>query len=622
MCGIAGIWRTSGHTKNCDNSDVRAMIKAIAHRGPDGQGFWSSERLALGHCRLAILDPSDRGLQPAITPDQTGVLAYNGEIYNYRELRRELEQCGIQFLSATDTEVVLWALHHWGVEKAIRRFSGMFSFAYFDQRSNALWLCRDRLGIKSLSIAKTGDRIIFASEDKAILKASGFECRLDARSLTLSLALQNIDSHLSSFAGIRRLPPGACWRIDGARIEEDCFWDALTAVDFLRLGDRTKSVEEAAKELETLLRRSIQLHCVADVDMATACSSGVDSGLITAVSRNFSNPFHAYVVAPDCGISEVAGARRTCEQSGVPLREVNIDRESYLRNLTTAIYHVENGNLSNSTAALLAMTNRCKSDGIKVLLTGEGADELFGGYEWHAISGKRARLKSFLAALAPTRKARERHAGRLTGAAFANVLAASSSVGRRIDSTSLFARNNLYSEEILETLQPLSPVFARTFAGNGIFDLYSHMQGIIHRHDRISMASSVELRVPFLENAVIDFALNLHPDFKYRKKQGKWLLKEVASKYLPRENILARKKGFPVTSEYLEGSQELLKGGALSEFFGWSSRETFRISEMCKVDASLRARVVGQEIFIRIYGHGASAEELGEKLVALSLLTK
>ncbi|WP_187969791.1 asparagine synthase (glutamine-hydrolyzing) [Aquibium microcysteis] len=616
MCGIAGVWRFAERTQDVDDDDVRTMIAAIRHRGPDGEGYWSGDSLMLGHCRLAIIDTSDRGLQPAVTADGSGVLAYNGEVYNFRELRRELEDAGGRFLSGTDTEVVLRALHEWGVETAVRRFTGMFAFAYFDRRERVLWLCRDRLGIKGLSVVRRGDRLLFASEDKALLRASGVGTRIDTRTVTLSLALQDVDAHLSSFADVRRLPPGACWRVDGEGIREGSFWNALAAIETERLGDRHRPVAEAKVELENLLRASVGLHCVSDVRLATACSSGVDSGLVTALSREFVDPFHAYVVAPDTGVSEAQGAQRTCDRLRVPLQRVGFDRETYLRNLATAIYHVENGNLSNSTAALLAMTRQCRQDGVKVLLTGEGSDELFGGYGWHAVSAGRARWANVLAAFGPTRRARERRRRRIATMPFANAFAGSGTVEHRILSASLFAQHILAPEAILEALSTVSPVYAQVFAGNGIFDLYGHMGCIIHRHDRISMASSVELRVPFLENAVIDFALNLHPDFKRRQGRGKWLLKEVASKYLPRENILARKKGFPVSSDYFAGTESTLRSGALRDLMAWSRAETERIVGLCAADGAMRTRLVGHEIFGRIYGWGVSPEQTGEALVA------
>ncbi|MEM6460926.1 MAG: asparagine synthase (glutamine-hydrolyzing) [Pseudomonadota bacterium] len=616
MCGIAGIWRLFGRAEEADQADVRAMIDAVAHRGPDGTGFWAKDQITLGHCRLAILDTSDRGLQPAITPDSSGVLVYNGEVYNFRELRQELEESGVRFVSQSDTEVVLWALHRWGVENAIRRFNGMFAFAYYDTRKNALWLCRDRLGIKAMSIAHVGERLIFASEDKAILAVSAFDKRIDTRALTLSLALQYTDSHLSSFADIRRLPPGACWRFDSNGMHEGRFWEALKELDFQRLCDKRIDVEKAKQNLETGLRDSVGLHCISDVDLATACSSGVDSGMVTALSRDFVGAFPAYVIDPDQGVNEFEGAQRTCKRLGVPLRRVHLDQATYLRSMAQTVFHVENGNLATGTPALLAMTRQCKQDGLKVLLTGEGSDELFGGYGWHAQSARHTRFTAFLAALGPTQKARRRRMERLARSPFRNAISASHDIEHQIHTSSMWAEYNLMQQEIMETLSPLASVHDRAFAGNGIFDLYAHMQCIIHRHDRLSMAASIELRVPFLENSIIDFAINLPPALKYRNKTGKWILKEVALKYLPQENIMAKKKGFPVTNDYLDGTEALLKNGALRELMSWSTRDADAIAAMCKTNKALRLRLVGHEVLARIYASGTSPDEVGETLVS------
>lgn len=615
MCGIAGIWRRTSRVTDADAADIRSMIDAIAHRGPDGEGFWSNGRLALGHCRLAVLDPTDRGLQPAITPDKTGVLVYNGEVYNFRKLRAELEDAGIDFISESDTEVVLHALHQWGVEEALRRFTGMFAFAYFDGRKKAMWLCRDRLGIKTLSFAAIGDRYVFASEDKALLRVSGFDTHIDTRSVTLALAFQNIDSHLSCFRNVRRLPPGACWRIDDEGVHEGSFWHALGALDMRRLGNRQPNVEQASAQLETLLRESVGMHCLSDAALATACSGGVDSGMVTALARDFVNPFHAYVVDPDTGVSEAEDAQRTCTRLGVPLKRIALDRNRYLRLAADSIYHVENGAFSNSTPALLALTRQCREDGIKVLLTGEGSDELFGGYPWHARSARRAFFASLYAALGPTRTARERRLNRLRNSAFVNAMGVLAPGPALSFASFLSATYNFHQLDVMDALQTLRPVSERVFAGNGIFDLYGHMQCIIHRHDRVSMASSVELRVPFLENRIIDFALNLPPALKYRKRQGKWLLKQVASGYLPEQNIVAPKKGFPITNDYLEGTETLLHGGILRELMGWSAPETERIVGMCGENGFLRARLVGHEVFARIFASGTPADEMGEKLI-------
>ena len=615
MCGIAGIWRFSDRIADCDRSDVERMIDVIGHRGPDGRGCWHDSHLVLGHNRLAILDLTSRGQQPAVTPSGDAVLVYNGEVYNHRELRVHLENAGIRFRGESDTEVVLHALDYWGVEDAVRRFSGMFAFAFYDTRAKSLWLCRDRLGIKALSFASVGDRFLFASEDKAVLASSCMETRVNARAITLLLAGQRIDAQISSFEGIERLPPAACWRIDRDGISKSSYWSALTAIDLDRLANTNFDDAPRKAQLEALLRDSVSLHGMADVDLATACSSGVDSGLVTAFAGEKIQGLNAYVATPDMGDTEVQGARATSAKVGVRLREVSINRQNYLRCLPEAIYHIENGNPSASTPALLTMTKQCRDDGVKVLLTGEGSDELLGGYPWYAESAKQAAAVQRKAAFAFNQKTRDRRIQRFLAAPFANNHVPGGQDARDLFAVSLSARQGLFHEEILETLSSITPLSTRAYAANGIYDLYTHMASILHRHDRISMAASVELRVPFLENGLIDFALNLNPHFKYRNRQGKWLLKEVATKYLPAENIRAKKKGFPVTHEYLDGTETILESGFLSQIMGWTTLENKRIVELCKSNGTVRRRLVSHEIFAQLFIGGKEPGEIGDDLI-------
>ncbi|TRC98868.1 hypothetical protein FJV76_06680 [Mesorhizobium sp. WSM4303] len=189
MCGIAGVWRKRNPIDASDLSDVIRMMQALVHRGPDDHDSWSNNRLALGHRRLTIIDPSPAAREPMLTASGQGVLVYNGEVYNYRSLRETLQAQGLVFRTVSDAEVVLEALHHWGPEKAVPLFDGMFSFAYFDARNSALWLARDRLGIKPMSVADMPDRFLFASEDKAILACDGFPRDIDSREMTFAAGL-------------------------------------------------------------------------------------------------------------------------------------------------------------------------------------------------------------------------------------------------------------------------------------------------------------------------------------------------------------------------------------------------------------------------------------------------
>ena len=308
MCGLAGVWRKRNPIGQGDLADVANMMRAIVHRGPDDHGSWSNGRLALGHQRLSIIDLSQNGRQPMLTASGDGVLVYNGEVYNFESLRNSLRAEGLVFRTASDTEVVLQALHHWGPRKAVPFFNGMFSLAYFDLRNSELWLARDRLGIKPMSVADTGERIIFASEDKAVLACEGFPRNVDTREVTLHLASQYRNSSASLFCGIERLPPAGLWKVTDEGVEKSCFWHVLDVVDAIRIvGEVTPDAKHVAT-LETMLKGSVGLHCQADTSLATACSGGINSGLITAFAKRFRPEIHGYVVDPKIGHSEAESA--------------------------------------------------------------------------------------------------------------------------------------------------------------------------------------------------------------------------------------------------------------------------------------------------------------------------
>ncbi|TIV93573.1 MAG: asparagine synthase (glutamine-hydrolyzing), partial [Mesorhizobium sp.] len=407
MCGIAGVWRKRDPIGAGDLSDVARMMQALAHRGPDDHDSWNNGRLALGHRRLAVIDPSPAAREPMLTADGQGVLCYNGEVYNYRSLRKTLEAQGLEFRTVSDTEVVLQALHHWGAEKAVPLFDGMFAFAYFDQRDGVLWLARDRLGIKPMSAADSADRLLFASEDKAILACHDFARRVDAREITLRLAWQSRDSSYSVFEGIERLPPAGLWKISDGGIEKQRFWHVLDALETSRIVDDRVSDAGHMASLEALLEQSVELHCIGDASLATACSGGVDSGLITALAKRYRPEMHGYVVDPKLGRSEAEDAERTGRHIGVSLRRVPVDRDRFFELWPRAIWHLESDGWHASVAGLLALAEQCRADGVKVLLTGEGSDELFGGYKWQA-STIRLWRQSWLRSLFRSKAAQDR----------------------------------------------------------------------------------------------------------------------------------------------------------------------------------------------------------------------
>ena len=623
MCGIAGVWRKRSPIAQGDLADVAGMMRALAHRGPDDHGSWNNGRVAFGHRRLSIIDLSPDASQPMRTASGDGVLVYNGEVYNFQELRASLRAEGAIFRTGSDTEVVLQALHRWGPEKAIPLFNGMFALAYFDARTSDLWLARDRLGIKPLSVADTGERIIFGSEDKAILACDQFPGDVDNREITLRLAGQYRDSGASLFRGIDRLPPAGLWRISDAGVEKKCFWHVLDVLDPARIiGDATPDEPQVAT-LEAMLNESIKLHCIADTTLATACSGGVDSGLITALAKRFRPPqMHGYVVDPLLGHSEAEAAERTARQAGVELRRVPLDRDRFFELWPKMAWHLESDGWHASRVALLALAEQCREDGVKVLLTGEGADELFGGYDWQKASMKRWRALTWPRSLLRSKRSLARRLKSRRQAPFDLALGKASLFERNAILRALSPELNFLQTRIFDRLEPVEPLTDRAFLGSCIYGLYSHLQDLLHRHDRLSMASSVELRVPFIENRIMDFAIHLPTRFKYRGKSGKWLLKKVAERHLPRENVHARKIGFGISEKLSRGGEDLLRDGLLRDAMRWPSESVNDLVNLAGRDETSRIRLVGMELFLRLYAGGESVDALSERLKAMAASSK
>jgi len=608
MCSLVGIYKKDGGVQRAEKSALKRMMTTLQHRGPDSEGTWFGDSLALGHQRLAIMDLSALGHQPMVSSNGQGVLALNGEVYNFHELREALEKEGVVCRSQTDTEVLLEALHLWGVSKTVPRLNGMFAFAYFDQRSQTLWLARDRLGIKPLSVLNQPDRILFASEDKALLVASTAPKRVADMKLTAAMLGQTDDSSISLFDGIERLPPGSIWKIHGKTIEKSTYWSALDALDVDRLMDRSASFSIMQDRLETVLRESVRLHCISDARLATACSGGVDSSLLTAFTHHLRPGFRSYVVDPQMGESEADSALRVGRHTGVEVVPVELARENYLRLLPKTVWHLEALPRMPMLPGLLAMSERCAEDGNKVLITGEGADEQFGGYPWHMSSAKLWRSMDWPRNLFHSKKRRVERLKTLAKAPF--------SYGFHSRAHPFFTLEKVaLKQRILDKLAPLPSHADRAFVGAGIYDMHHHMQNLLHQNDRMSMASSVELRVPFVENGVIDFALHQPPRMRRHRQHGKWLLKQVAARHIPRENVFATKKGFPISHSFHQGAEKLIPDGPLREAMEWTDAQTALRMERAGADPGFRFRVICADIFLRLFTENETPSAIGDRLL-------
>ena len=556
MCGISGYLNLSGAP--ADPRVAEAMAAAIAHRGPDGQGVYSDGPLALGHRRLAVLDLSDAGRQPMATPDGRFVIVYSGEVYNFHELRRDLEACGHTFFSRTDTEVVLAAWVEWG-PAALDRFNGMFAFAIWDREEATLWLARDRYGIKPLYWTRAGRVVAFGSEIKALLQHPGIVAEIDFAGMVEYFTFQNFFSERTLFAGISMLPAGCLLRIrPGSSAEPRVrrYWD----YDF-REPETAATEADYEEELDHLFRQAVRRQLVSDVEVGAYLSGGIDSGSITAIAARHLPDLKSFTVGFD--MSSASGLEQFWDE------RPNAERMSYLfgtehyemvlkagdmeRCIGDLVWHLEEPRVGQSYPNYYAA--RLASRFGKVVLSGTGGDELFGGYPWRyyraVVNDDFAQYidKYYLywQRLIPNRILHEvfrpiegRTGGVWTRDVFRDTFVTHSDVLTRPED---YVNHSLYLE-------------AKTF-----------LHGLLVVEDKLSMSHSLETRVPFLDNDLVDFAMRMPVRLKLRNldevvrlnenepgrktqkyfsrtNDGKLLLRRVLERYVTADAVEREKQGF------------------------------------------------------------------------------
>ncbi|PIQ84100.1 MAG: asparagine synthase (glutamine-hydrolyzing) [Candidatus Omnitrophica bacterium CG11_big_fil_rev_8_21_14_0_20_63_9] len=630
MCGIVGYWNRDGRAAS--EGTMRRMLERIRYRGPDDQGTWAKGSGGLGHCRLSILDLSPRGHQPFVTADGQGVLTYNGEVYNFPELRKELEAEGVTFLSTTDTEVVLYALHRWGPEKAVPRFNGMFALGYYDRRSDTLWLARDRVGIKPLYLARYGQNIAFASEIKALLAHPDIPVRPDVHSLASYITYQRFEGAWTPFEDIEDVCAGSIVKITRKSIEPSVYFDVVRDVDIDRLLEISyRDPQQLTAEFESAFADSVRSHLVSDAPLAAMCSGGIDSSLTTALAKEFQPDVVAYVAnLPGVKVSEGAKAQLVGRHLGIRVRQIDVEQDDLLRLWPTAIWHGDQPNCHANDMPYIRVVQACHRDGIKVVITGEGSDELFGGYSWqvkayelwrkrrlhsrlvpnHPVFHAAGRLHPQFAPLDLPRLARDPFFRREQLDYSQDLLrqACVTDGGRRL----------LRHEELFRKLSRVEPVEDRAFLARAFEDWYGNLQAILHRNDRISMAASVEARVPFLENRMMDLGMHFSRRMKYHEGKTKWVVKAIGDKKLPSEIVHAKKIHFAVPMATWRHGALLLRGGVSAELFKWGAEETEAILARALKTETVIQNLVAVELWGRMFLRGESAETLGETLLRLA----
>ncbi len=557
MCGICGFYQY-GATGPGDETVLRRMMGAIRHRGPDDEGAFLSGPAALGNRRLSIIDLAT-GRQPISNETGSVTVVFNGEIYNYRDLRSELQSKGHTFRTSGDTEVLVHLYEEYGVE-CVHHLRGMFGFALWDHERQRLLLVRDRLGIKPLYYADRPEAFVFASEIKSILQFPGIEVVPNLPALSDFLTLKYVPAPQTMFAGIKAVPPGHLALCDSNGITLRRYWDLS-----FKVREPGVSEGEYAERLETLLKESVRLRLMSDVPFGAFLSGGVDSSTIVALmSEMLDNPVRTFAVGfdgEDAQYSELPYARLVAEQYETEHYDVFVRSEHLTDTAERLIWHLDQpvadpAVLGNYMVAALAAQH------VKMVLTGEGGDELFAGYARYP--GERlAPIFGLLPAAA--RSAVRSLVGRLPGQRrlklAINALCEDDEISRFVNWFPLFnprMKTALLSDAFKAEVSDISArsVFANALTNTDAVGSLSRMlyvdtklwlpDDLLARGDKMSMAVSVEARVPLLDHELVNFAASLPPDMKLRGLTRKYLLKKVSSRWLPPSIIGRKKEGFPM----------------------------------------------------------------------------
>ena len=567
MCGIAGFIAGQGAA---DAGALTPMLARIAHRGPDGQGTFVEGPAALGHCRLAIIDLAG-GAQPLYSEDKNLVIVFNGEIYNYKALTAELTALGHCFATRTDTEVLLHGWEQWGRE-LLPRLRGMFAFALWDRRAGTLFCARDMFGIKPLYYCRCADgTLLFASEIKAFLDHPSFEKRLNAAQLPLYLSCQYSPGRDTFFAGVEKLLPGHFLIFsDGivrtTRWVQPAFLPGETPVP--------------PSELEAVLQDSAAAHKIADVEVASYLSGGVDSAYITALAR----PGRTYTISyAEPRYDESFPARALARSLGVRNRVRRISPGEFWDAVPAVQYHMDEP-LADAAAVALYFLNREAAREVKVCLSGEGADELFGGYN---IYREPHDLLPLTRLPRPIRKGLGAMAQKLPKMKGKNYLIRGSKDLQERFIGNAFMLNEAERERILKHPTGKYPHTALTkpfydkakdlddVTKMQYIDIHFWLIGdILLKADKMSMANSLEVRVPFLDRVVFDVARKVPTEYKVNKENTKFAMRQAAHRYLPDMVAEKKKLGFPVPiriwlreENYYNMVKEAFHSPAAEEFF-------------------------------------------------------
>jgi asparagine synthase (glutamine-hydrolysing) len=564
MCGIAGIVSSDGLRLE-DRERALAMRDVVTHRGPDDAGLFVDDCAALAHRRLSIVDLA-AGHQPLANEDESVWITFNGEIYNHADVRAELESAGHRYRTRSDTETIVHAYEQWG-DDGVHRLRGMFAFAIWDARRKRLLLARDRLGVKPLYWAMAGDRLLFGSEIKAILESGLVRAAANEDLLPELLGTRYLSGARTLFRGVHRLQPGHLLVFENGAVTIRRYWDIPTTGPSPEL--RRLSDPELVRRFRDLLEEAVRIRLMADVPLGLFLSGGLDSSAIAALMANMiDRPLQTFSVAfKDRAFSELDYARQVSTAIRADAHEIVIDDQDFFGALPRLIWHEDEPVAHPSSIPLYFVSSLARGH-VKVVLTGEGSDELLAGYgkypraliNWRAASAYRfvpEPMRAWVAQSVVPRLPRRvaRYAARsflamppTPEAMFFDNFAA---IGVRRQAM-------LLAPPLVDRVTPeraYGPSRAYFDAPNGhsttldrllYADLKTYLVELLMKQDQMSMAASIESRVPFLDHRLVEFAATLPSRMKLRGFRTKWVLREAVRSILPQQILTRRKMGFPV----------------------------------------------------------------------------
>lgn len=571
MCGIAGLQALTGCIGPNPNARARSMADALSHRGPDDAGVWADEDagIALAHRRLAIVDLTALGAQPMHSADGRYVITFNGEIYNFPELRSELAALGHQFKGTSDTEVMLAAIVQWGLHDAVKRFVGMFAFALFDRSTRRLSLVRDRLGVKPLYWTIADGTLLFGSELRALMAHQSFRRDVDPNAIASVVRYSYIPAPATIFRGTYKLPPGSILTAQlGAEVKIDRYWSLL---DSAGAPSTALNREEAVERLDDLLRQSVRQRMIADVPIGAFLSGGIDSGTVVALMQAVSNQtVRTFTVGfNDASYNEANEAAALARHIGSDHTEMTLEPEQAL-GLVNNIADWFDEPFADSSQLPTYLVARATRQHVTVALSGDGGDELFGGYPKYQslaqVWAKSGHLPQFLRTVgagllrhAPEPWVRtaaslivDQERGERLGEKLRRL--ASALKARSIDEASLAISQVGLAADLVPGALPHHPTNAS--APDNITDVALRMQlhdtlhylpdDILTKVDRCTMAVSLEAREPLLDHRLVEFVWQLPAAVRANNGQPKSLLRDVFARYAPTSLIDRPKRGFSI----------------------------------------------------------------------------